>query len=125
MENDYNKKISNSMNLALFNIQNLKCVIGSLRNSGTSCATIGQQPVAQTYHSWRSGSDAAPAAATKNHEKDGARAPFPLEYSLSDINKPMGVSEYQLTQCLPENLRSILPSVAAIEAELSNRTHHD
>jgi len=55
----------------------------------------------------------------KNHDS------LVAEYSLSDINKPMGVSEYQLTQCLPENLRSILPSVAAIEAELSNRTHHD
>lgn len=41
------------------------------------------------------------------------------EYALSDIHKPMGVSEYQLTQSLPENLKSSLPSVEEIEAELS------
>ena len=42
------------------------------------------------------------------------------EYVISDIHKPMGVSEYQLTQALPENLRSSLPSVEAIEQELAN-----
>jgi len=40
------------------------------------------------------------------------------EYSLSDIHKPMGISEYQLTQILPENLKSSLPSIEEIEAEL-------
>ncbi|MBL0711036.1 MAG: DUF1016 family protein [Colwellia sp.] len=40
------------------------------------------------------------------------------EYALSDINKPIGVSEYQLTQSLPENLKSSLPSIDQIEAEL-------
>ncbi len=41
------------------------------------------------------------------------------EYALSDIQKPIGVSEYQLTQSLPENLKSSLPSIEEIEAELS------
>ncbi len=41
------------------------------------------------------------------------------EYALSDINKPMGVSEYQLTQSLPDNLKPSLPSIAMIEAELA------
>ena len=41
------------------------------------------------------------------------------EYALSDIHKPIGVSEYQLTQCLPENLKSSLPTVEEIEAELA------
>ncbi|WP_252177108.1 PDDEXK nuclease domain-containing protein [Endozoicomonas sp. 4G] len=40
------------------------------------------------------------------------------EYSLSDMQKPIGVSEYQLTQSLPENLQSQLPSVEDIEQEL-------
>lgn len=40
------------------------------------------------------------------------------EYALSDIQKPIGVSEYQLTQSLPENLQSQLPSVEEIEQEL-------
>ena len=42
-----------------------------------------------------------------------------VEYALSDIHKPMGVSEYQLTQALPENLKSSLPSIEEIEAKLS------
>lgn len=41
------------------------------------------------------------------------------EYALSDIHKPIGVSEYQLTQSLPENLKSSLPTVEEIEAELA------
>jgi predicted nuclease of restriction endonuclease-like (RecB) superfamily len=42
-----------------------------------------------------------------------------VEYALSDIHKPMGVSEYQLTQSLPENLKSSLPSIEEIEEKLS------
>lgn len=41
------------------------------------------------------------------------------EYALSDINKPIGVSEYQLTQSLPQAFQSSLPSIEEIEAELS------
>ncbi|MGI9282920.1 MAG: PDDEXK nuclease domain-containing protein [Endozoicomonas sp.] len=40
------------------------------------------------------------------------------EYALSDIQKPIGVSEYQLTQSLPENLQSQLPSIEEIEQGL-------
>ncbi len=41
-----------------------------------------------------------------------------VEYALSDIHKPIGVSEYQITQTLPEELKSSLPTVEEIEAEL-------
>lgn len=40
------------------------------------------------------------------------------EYALSDIHKPIGISEYELTQSLPLEIRSSLPSVEEIEAEL-------
>lgn len=40
------------------------------------------------------------------------------EYALRDINKPIGVSEYELTRALPDNLKSSLPSIEEIEAEL-------
>lgn len=43
-----------------------------------------------------------------------------VEYAISDIHKPMGVSEYQLTQTLPDNLKSSLPSIKELEAELGN-----
>jgi len=40
------------------------------------------------------------------------------EYALSDINKPIGVSEYELTQSLPDSLKPSLPSIEELEAEL-------
>lgn len=40
------------------------------------------------------------------------------EYALSDIAKPLGISEYQLTRSLPESFKSSLPSIEDIEAEI-------
>ena len=40
------------------------------------------------------------------------------EYTLRDIHKPIGISDYELTRALPENLKSSLPTVEEIEAEL-------
>lgn len=42
------------------------------------------------------------------------------EYSLRDINKPIGVSDYELTRALPESLQSALPTIEEIEAELQS-----
>jgi predicted nuclease of restriction endonuclease-like (RecB) superfamily len=42
------------------------------------------------------------------------------EYALRDIHKPIGVSEYELTRALPENLKSVLPTIEEIEAELQS-----
>ncbi len=41
------------------------------------------------------------------------------EYALQNLNAPIGVSEYQLTQSLPRELQSSLPSIETIEAELT------
>ena len=41
------------------------------------------------------------------------------EYALRGIEKPIGISEYELTRALPENLKSSLPSIEDIERELS------
>lgn len=43
-----------------------------------------------------------------------------VEYSLAGYSKPIGVAEWerQITQSLPENLKSSLPTVEEIEAEL-------
>lgn len=43
---------------------------------------------------------------------------FETEFALRDINKPMGVSEFQLTEILPEELKSSLPTIEEIEREL-------
>lgn len=55
----------------------------------------------------------------KSHDK------FVVEYSLSDVHKPIGVSEYQITQSLPEEFKSSLPSVEEIEAELGRDSSND
>jgi len=40
------------------------------------------------------------------------------EYALRDLAKPIGISNYELTKILPENLRGNLPTIEEIEAEL-------
>jgi predicted nuclease of restriction endonuclease-like (RecB) superfamily len=41
------------------------------------------------------------------------------EYALRDLNKPIGISVYQLTQALPEQYHGSLPTIEQLEAELS------
>ena len=41
-----------------------------------------------------------------------------VEYSLRDMNKPIGTASYQLTRTLPADLQESLPSVEELEAEL-------
>lgn len=41
------------------------------------------------------------------------------EYSLSGIDKPIGIATYELTRALPRKLQSALPAVEQIETELS------
>lgn len=41
-----------------------------------------------------------------------------VKYSLQGIDAPMGVSEYQFTKALPEELQSELPTIEALEQEL-------
>ncbi len=41
------------------------------------------------------------------------------EYSFAGIDKPIGISTYELTRALPQGMRSALPTVEEIEAELA------
>jgi len=41
------------------------------------------------------------------------------EYTRRDIHNPIGIADYELTRALPKALASSLPSIEAIEAELS------
>ena len=40
------------------------------------------------------------------------------EYALKDMSKPIGVSEYKITSCLPEDLSKQLPSVEDIQRRI-------
>ena len=42
-----------------------------------------------------------------------------VEYALSDIKKPIGVSAYRLTQALPSRLKASLPGISDMEEELA------
>ncbi len=44
------------------------------------------------------------------------------EYALRGVEKPIGVFEYEITRLLPSNLKSALPTVEEIEAELADST---
>ena len=44
------------------------------------------------------------------------------EYTLRGMNKPIGVSEYELTRTLPDELKSSLPSIEELEKELTKQT---
>lgn len=41
------------------------------------------------------------------------------QYALSGYDQPIGVSDYQLSRAIPENLKSALPTVEEVEEELS------
>ena len=43
------------------------------------------------------------------------------EFALRGISKPMGVSEFTLTESLPDNLKGDLPTVEELESELEKR----
>jgi predicted nuclease of restriction endonuclease-like (RecB) superfamily len=41
------------------------------------------------------------------------------EYTLRDMTKPIGLAEYRLQDALPENLKTALPTIEELEAELA------
>jgi predicted nuclease of restriction endonuclease-like (RecB) superfamily len=41
------------------------------------------------------------------------------EYALRDMTKPIGLAEYRLDEALPEHIKTELPSIEELEAELS------
>lgn len=43
------------------------------------------------------------------------------EYALKGYNQPMGVSDYQVSKAIPEELRSSLPDISDLENELTKR----
>ena len=47
------------------------------------------------------------------------------EYALKDINKPIGISEYELIKSIPEDLKSNLPTVEEIEQEITEKIKND
>ncbi|HNX52576.1 MAG TPA: PDDEXK nuclease domain-containing protein [Pontiellaceae bacterium] len=48
-----------------------------------------------------------------------------LEYALRGLQKPVGVSAYQLTRALPDNLKPSLPTVEEIEIEIAEKVEED
>ena len=44
-----------------------------------------------------------------------------VEYALSDISKPLGVAEYKLTDKLPKEFKTELPSIEEIEYQIERK----
>ena len=57
-------------------------------------------------------------------EKEGSNRML-LEYALRGLKKPIGVSEYQLTRALPDDLKPSLPTVEEIEREIATTIVED
>ena len=47
------------------------------------------------------------------------------QYALSGYDQPIGVSDYQLTKVIPDNLRSDLPAVEEVEEEINRLIGED
>ena len=47
------------------------------------------------------------------------------QYALSGYDQPIGVSDYQLSKAIPDNLKSALPTVEEVEEELSKIVKQD
>jgi len=47
------------------------------------------------------------------------------EYTLRDMTKPIGLAEYRLEESLPENLKTALPTIHELEAELARNLKVD
>lgn len=47
------------------------------------------------------------------------------EYSLKDIEKPIGISEYKLFEKLPKEYENILPSIEDLESRIDVNTDSD
>ena len=45
------------------------------------------------------------------------------EYALRDLNKPIGISDFKLTNAIPEELKAKLPTVEELENELVDRLY--
>ena len=42
------------------------------------------------------------------------------QYALTGYDQPIGISDYQLSKAIPENLKSVLPSIEEVEEELTS-----
>ena len=47
------------------------------------------------------------------------------QYALSGYDQPIGVSDYQLTKTIPDNLKSALPTIEEVEEELTKIVEQD
>ena len=47
------------------------------------------------------------------------------QYALTSYDQPIGISDYQLSKAIPENLKSALPSIEEVEEELTSLLDKD
>ncbi len=47
------------------------------------------------------------------------------EYALRDMSKPIGLAEYKLTELLPKEIKTLLPTIEELEVELSKDLNND
>ncbi|MDR0962111.1 MAG: DUF1016 N-terminal domain-containing protein [Mediterranea sp.] len=77
-----------------------------IQSSDTECVIFAQEVPAQMEDVSKT------LAVATNHSLS--------QYALSGYNQPIGVSDYQLSKAIPEELKSALPTIEEVEEELSH-----
>lgn len=105
------------MDLLFYHLK-LRCyVVVELKTTPFEPSNLGQLGfyVTAVNEQWRHPADAETIGLLICKEKDKVVA----EYALKGTAQPLGISEYKLSRLLPDEVKSSLPTIAEIEAELS------
>ena len=75
--------------------------------------------VVAVNHSLKSDMDASTLGLLVCKSKDNVQAKYAIEAS----SQPLGISEYELSNLIPDNFKGTLPTIEEIEAELSEQKY--
>jgi predicted nuclease of restriction endonuclease-like (RecB) superfamily len=104
----------------LFYHMNLRCyIVIELKATGLKAEHAGKLGVYVTAvnHQMKTDADNPTIGLLVCKSKDTIMA----EYAVESSSQPIGISEYELSQLIPEDYKSVLPTIEEIEEELKNR----
>ena len=111
----------NFIDMLFYNIK-LHCyVVVEVKVTAFAPAFTGQLGtyVVAVNHSLKSDTDAPTLGLLVCKSKDNVQAKYAIEAS----SQPLGISEYELSNLIPDNFKGTLPTIEEIEAELSEQKY--
>lgn len=121
---EYRIEIGNTENfidMLFYNIK-LHCyVVVEVKVTAFEPAFTGQLGtyVVAVNHSLKSDMDAPTLGLLVCKSKDNVQA----KYAIESSSQPLGISEYELSNLIPDNFKGTLPTIEEIEAELSEQKY--